>query len=61
MTDSINDSCLVDFTGVTLAFADADSKLLDVDSVADVNAYGQPDCKNCTPFLSGNPSKTTFC
>ena len=29
---------------MTLAFADADSKL-DVDSVADVNAYGQPACK----------------
>ena len=45
MTDSINDSCLVDFTGVTLALADADSKLLDVVSVPDVNAYGQLDCK----------------
>ena len=31
-------SCLVDFTDVTLAFEDANSKLLDVVGVADVDA-----------------------
>ena len=36
-------SCLVDFTDVTLAFEDANSKLLDVVSVADVDAMKRVD------------------
>ena len=35
---SHSDSCLVDLTDVTLAFEDANSKLLDFFSVADVDA-----------------------
>ena len=38
MINSHTDSCLVDLTDVTLAFEDANSKLLDVVSVADVGA-----------------------
>ena len=38
LTYSLTDSCLVDFTDVTLAFEDANPKLLDVVSVADVVA-----------------------
>ena len=34
----ISHFCMVDFTNVTLAFKDANSKLLDVVSVADVDA-----------------------
>ena len=37
-SDSVTHSCLVDFTDVTLAFEDANPKLLDVVSVADVVA-----------------------
>ena len=35
---SLTDCCLVDFTDVTLAFEDANPKLLDVVSVADIDA-----------------------
>ena len=36
LTHSLTNSCLVDFTDMTLAFEDANSKLLEVVSVADV-------------------------
>ena len=38
MIDSLTDSCLVDLTDVTVAFEYANSKLLDLVSVADVDA-----------------------
>ena len=38
VTHSLTDSRLVDLTDVTLAFEDANSKLIDVVSVADVDA-----------------------
>ena len=38
LTQSLTDSCLVDLTDVTLAFEDANSKLLDVFRVADADA-----------------------
>ena len=41
LADYWADSCLVDLTDVTLAFEDANSKLLDVVSVADVDAKEQ--------------------
>ena len=40
---SHSDSCLVDLTDVTLAFEDANSKLLDVVSVAEVDAKERVD------------------
>ena len=43
MTDSLSDSCLEDLTDVTLAFEYANSKLLDVVSVADVDAMERVD------------------
>ena len=41
--NSHTDSCFVDLTDVTLAFEDANSKLLDVVSVADVDAEERVD------------------
>ena len=38
LTDSLTAVLIVDLTGVTLAFEDVNSKLLDVVSVADVDA-----------------------
>ena len=38
VSNSLTHSCLVDLTDVTLAFEDTNSKLLDVVSVADVDA-----------------------
>ena len=38
LTDSLTDSCLVDLIDVTLACEDANSKLVEVATVADVNA-----------------------
>ena len=38
VSDSLTHCCLVDLTDVTLASEDANSKLLDVVSVADVDA-----------------------
>ena len=35
---SVTDSCLIDLTDVTLAFEDANSKFIDVFTVADVDA-----------------------
>ena len=46
MIDLLTDSCLVDLTDVTLAFEYANLKLLDVVSVADVDAEDRVD--NCT-------------
>ena len=43
VTDSLTDSCLVGLTDVTLAFEYANSKLLDVVSVADVDAMERDD------------------
>ena len=40
---SHSDSCLVDLTDVTLAFEDANSKLLDFFSVADVDTEERVD------------------
>ena len=36
MTHLLTDCCLVDLTDVTLAFEDANSKLVEVDTVVDV-------------------------
>ena len=38
VSDSLTDCCLVDLTDVTLAFEDGNSKLLDIVSVAGVDA-----------------------
>ena len=38
LTHSLTNSCLVDFTDMTLAFEDANSKLLEVVTVAHVDA-----------------------
>ena len=38
VSNSLSPSCLIDLTDVTLAFEDTNSKLLDVVSVADVDA-----------------------
>ena len=38
LTDSITHSCLVNLIDVTLAFEDANSKLVEVVTVADVDA-----------------------
>ena len=38
VTHLLTDCCLVDLTDVTLAFEDANSKCLDVNSVADADA-----------------------
>ena len=43
VTDSLSGSCLEDLTDVTLAFEYANSKLLDVVSVADVDAMERDD------------------
>ena len=43
LTHSLNNSCLVDLTDETLAFEDANSKLLDVVSVAVVDAEERVD------------------
>ena len=40
LTNRLTHCCLVDLTDVTLAFEDANSKLLDVFSVADFEAVG---------------------
>ena len=40
---SVTDSCLIDLTDVTLAFEDANSKFLDVVTVADVDAEERVD------------------
>ena len=38
VSNSLSPSCLIDLTDMTLAFEDTNSKLLDVVSVADVDA-----------------------
>ena len=43
LTDSLTHSCLVNLIDVTLAFEDANSKLLDVVSVAEVDAKERVD------------------
>ena len=43
LTHSLTNSCLVDLTDLTLAFEDTKSKLLDVVSVADVDAKERND------------------
>ena len=43
VTNSLTDSCLADLADVTLAFEDAYLKLLDIVSVADVDAEERVD------------------
>ena len=43
LVTKLTNCCLVDLTDVTLAFVDANSKLLDVASVADVDAEERVD------------------
>ena len=47
LTDSPTHSCLVDLTDVTLAFEDASSKIVEVVTVADVDAEKHIDNSWC--------------
>ena len=57
----ISHFCMVDFTNVTLAFKDANSKLLDDVSVADVDAEKRIDCSLVQIWKLSFVIKLNFC